>query len=438
MLDADPGEGRVQIVAAIHEPGAGVHLLAEPDGSVLIARPDSRGQSEGAVVHLRHGFIVRAHLHDPGDRSKDLLAHDRRAGRGIEEQLRRQIRRTGLAAWEAALLDRRPRASLDGRAHLRTYRVRRGGAHHRAERGLWVQRVAEPVPLNQLDAAAREALMNALVNVDTLQAAAGLTGVEVRPVHDVLHGVWQIGIVTHIHRIAAAEFEPHPDETLGGDALHRPAAGHRAGEGHEVDARIADDSFGVGVPEVQYLEQAGREPRVGEALGERFRAQGRLGRVLQHHGVAGQERRHHAVYRDQIGVIPGGHGEHDAERLAAYEAPKARLWPDIQIGECRRGDAAHVAGTLERAAHLARSEAYRPPHLPAELRRDPRAALLEFSAEALDDGGALGERHLAPQRPRRTGALQSLIDLRRRSGGAFRVHPAVDRRHTLDAHMISK
>src|SRR5213080_4005909 len=25
-----------------------------------------------------------------------------------------------------------------------------------------------------------------------------------------------------------------------------------------------------------------------------------------------------------------------------------------------------------------------------------RAALLEFSAEALDDGGALGERHLAP------------------------------------------
>src|SRR2546430_473381 len=111
-----------------------------------------------------------------GDRSKDLLTHDRGARRGIEEQLRRQIGRTGLAAGEGALLDRRPRATGDGRAHLRTYRVRRGGAHHRAERGLSVQRVAEPVLLNQLDAAAREALMDALVNVDALQPAAGLTG----------------------------------------------------------------------------------------------------------------------------------------------------------------------------------------------------------------------------------------------------------------------
>jgi len=37
---------------------------------------------------------------------------------------------------------------------------------------LRVQRVAEPVLLNQLDAAAREAIMDALVNVDALQPTA--------------------------------------------------------------------------------------------------------------------------------------------------------------------------------------------------------------------------------------------------------------------------
>src|SRR6266446_3154441 len=226
VLDAHPGEGRVQIVAAVHEPRAGLHLLAERHGRDLIARPDRRGKTEGAVVHLRHRFGVGTHFHDAGDRSKNLLAHDRRAGRGIEEQLRCQIRCTGLAAREVALLDRRPRAALDGRAHLRAYPVCRSGAHHRAERGLSVQRVAEPVLLNQLDAAAREAIIDALVNVDTLQPTAGLTGVEVGAVRDVLDGVWQIGIVTHIDGVATAELQPHADETLGGDALHGPAPGH--------------------------------------------------------------------------------------------------------------------------------------------------------------------------------------------------------------------
>src|SRR6267378_1492939 len=257
ILDANPGEGRVQIVTAIHEPRAGLHLLAERHGRGRVARPDRRGESEGAGVHLRHGFGVGAHFHHAGDRSKNLLAHDRGAGRGIEEQLRSHVWRTRLAAGEVVLLDHRPRATVDGRAHLRTDPVCRSGAYHRAERSLRVEGVAEPVLLNQLDAAAREAIIDALVNVEALQPTAGLTGVEVSTVHDVFYGVWQIGIVTHIDRVAAAEFEPHADEALGGDALHGPAPSHRPGEGHEVDTRIADDSFGVGVAEVQHLEKAG-------------------------------------------------------------------------------------------------------------------------------------------------------------------------------------
>src|SRR5207244_3778687 len=128
ILDANPGEGRVQIVAAIHEPRAGLHLLAECHGRDLVARPDCRGKSEGA---------------------------------------------------------------------------------------LRVHRDAEPVLLNQLDAAAREAIIDTLVNKDALQPTAGLTGIEVGTVHDVFNSMGQIGIVTHVDRVAAAELETHSDEALG-------------------------------------------------------------------------------------------------------------------------------------------------------------------------------------------------------------------------------
>ena len=109
---------------------------------------------------------------------------------------------------------------------MRAYPVCRCGAHHRTEGGLRVQRVAEPVLLNQLDAAAREWIIDTLVNVDALQPTAGLTGIEVSTVHDVFNSMWQIGIVTYVDRVAAAEFETHSDEALGGDALHGPTASH--------------------------------------------------------------------------------------------------------------------------------------------------------------------------------------------------------------------
>ena len=69
-------------------------------------------------------------------------------------------------------------------------------------------------------------LMHALVHIDALQPAAGLTGIKVGPVDDVLDRMWQIGIVAHVDRIAAAELETHTDEALRGDALHgaRPPA----------------------------------------------------------------------------------------------------------------------------------------------------------------------------------------------------------------------
>src|SRR3546814_6746774 len=46
LLDADPGKGRVEIVAAVHEPGAGIDAIADGDCRLLVHGPDRRGQAE--------------------------------------------------------------------------------------------------------------------------------------------------------------------------------------------------------------------------------------------------------------------------------------------------------------------------------------------------------------------------------------------------------
>src|SRR3546814_17856792 len=49
LLDADPGQRRVEIVAAIHEPGAGIDALADADGGLLVHGPDRRSEAERVI-----------------------------------------------------------------------------------------------------------------------------------------------------------------------------------------------------------------------------------------------------------------------------------------------------------------------------------------------------------------------------------------------------
>ena len=120
----------------------------------------------------------------------------------------------------------------------------------------WFERIAEHVLAREIDEAVDECVVDALVHVDALQAATGLAAVEVRAVDDVLDRVREIRIVAHVDRIAAAELEADADEALRGCALHGVAAGDRAGERDEVDARIANRTLRVLVTHVQRLEHA--------------------------------------------------------------------------------------------------------------------------------------------------------------------------------------
>ena len=124
------------------------------------------------------------------------------------------------------------------------------------------------------------------MHVDALQAAARLTAVEVRAVDDVFDSVREIGIVTHVHRIAAAQFETRADEALRSCALHRVSASDRTGERDEVDARIANHSLGVLMTHVQHLKHAVRQTCVAQAFCEPLGAQRCLRGMFQDHRVA--------------------------------------------------------------------------------------------------------------------------------------------------------
>ena len=124
------------------------------------------------------------------------------------------------------------------------------------------ERIAEHVLAREIDEAIDERVVQALVHVDALQAATGLTAVEVRAVDDVLDRVREIRVVAHVDRIAAAELEAGADEALRRRALHGMAACDRAGERDEVDARIANRTLRVRVTHVQRLKDAVRQTRL--------------------------------------------------------------------------------------------------------------------------------------------------------------------------------
>ena len=78
----------------------------------------------------------------------------------------------------------------------------------------------------------------------------------------------------HVGRIAAAEFEAGADEAIRRRALHRVAAGDRAGERDEIDARVADHALRVRVAQVQRLERALGQAGLAQAFLEALGASG--------------------------------------------------------------------------------------------------------------------------------------------------------------------
>ena len=126
------------------------------------------------------------------------------------------------------------------------------------------------------------------MDVDTLDAAARLAGIEEGAVDDVFDGVAELGVGADVGRVLAAELEAGTDEARRRGLLHRVTTGYGAGEGDEVDAFAGDQLGGRVMAQVQVPEQAFGQASGPERLGEAFGAEWGLVRVLEQHPIAGQ------------------------------------------------------------------------------------------------------------------------------------------------------
>src|SRR5689334_17839850 len=73
ILDTGPGERRIEVVAAIHEPSARLDALADAQGRLRVRRPDRRREAVAAVIHALDCLLVALDRHDPGHRPEDFL-----------------------------------------------------------------------------------------------------------------------------------------------------------------------------------------------------------------------------------------------------------------------------------------------------------------------------------------------------------------------------
>ena len=77
-------------------------------------------------------------------------------------------------------------------------------------------------------------VINRVLNVDALNAAARLAGIEKSAINQILHRMADVGVGAHIGWILAAQFQPDADETPGRGGLDHFPARDRTGKGDEV------------------------------------------------------------------------------------------------------------------------------------------------------------------------------------------------------------
>jgi hypothetical protein len=109
------------------------------------------------------------------------------------------------------------------------------------------------------------------VDVDPLDPAAALAGVEAGAVDEILDRVGEVGVVADVGGVLAAELEVSGDQGAARRRLDRVAARHAAGEADEAGLATAGEAERRLMVEVEVLEHArrhaGRVERGLETLG---------------------------------------------------------------------------------------------------------------------------------------------------------------------------
>ena len=168
-----------------------------------------------------------------------------------------------------------------------------------------------------------------------------------------------------------------------------------------VDDRVPDLPAGAG----HEVDDAGREAGLGHQLDEQRRAVGRVGRWLEHHGVAGDERGHRLPARDRHREVPGRDDAGDPERLADAHRPLVGQLGRDRLAGHPSPFAGHQVGDvdplLDVTARLGQDLAHLAGHRPGET----LLVLGHQRTEGIQDLAALGRRR---SRPHRVGGLGCL------------------------------
>jgi hypothetical protein len=170
----------------------------------------------------------------------------------------------------------------------------------------------------------------------------------------------------HDHGVLAAELEGAGDEVAAAGLAHLASGAHAAGEADLVDAGLDQGGAGLAVA-LDDVEQPVRQAGLGEEIEHETPGEGRdLGR-LDHHRVAGEERLHRRVERQDEGAVPGRDDPDDAERavgddhlLGAQEVEGHLALGEHLLGVLgeplegvARGEDLHEEGLHARAAGVA-------------------------------------------------------------------------------------
>ena len=172
-----------------------------------------------------------------------------------------------------------------------------------------VERVALLDLLGPGDRALHEPVVDRFLHQRAARAGADLALVErehgkafERLVEEVVVGVHHVG-EEDVRRLAA-QLQRHRDDVVGGVLHDQPPGGRLAGEGDLGDALVLGQRLaGLDAEAVDDVDHAGRQ-QVGDQLHHDQDAERRLLGRLEHHAIAGGERRRELPGRHQDREVP--------------------------------------------------------------------------------------------------------------------------------------
>ena len=316
------------MIEAVHPDDAGLDIAGHLVGGVQIHGPNGRGQPVDRVVGDGDGLARVREGYDGAHGAEDLLLGDLHLVLNAGEQRGRDVA-TGLEplGHAAAELDLRPLllAGLDVAEHALLLVAGDEGAH-RCPR---IEGVARDIGrLAQLLEFFDEFVVDAGVDEESRAGVAHLALIAEDTADSVLYGRVEVLDVGHddLRGLAA---------TLGGHALlvrlagvdhHELADFDRPGERDLVDIHVQAQGFSsLFAKAVDHVEHPRRPAGLHEQLGHEQGAQRGLLGGLEHHRIAGGQRRRHLPGRHHQRVVPRHDAPDHAERLTQDIVERRRL-----------------------------------------------------------------------------------------------------------------